>query len=62
MAMSTCIKCGNHIFEVVENEPISSRFKLLLVQCSQCGGVVVGALDYYNIGAELQHIKKKLGI
>jgi len=61
MAMSTCVKCGGHSFEIRENEPHDSRFKLMFVQCSSCGGVV-GVIDFYNIGAELQLIKKKLGI
>jgi hypothetical protein len=61
MAISTCTKCGGHLFEIRENEPRGSRFKLMFVQCSSCGGVV-GVIDYYNIGAEIQEIKKKLGI
>jgi hypothetical protein len=59
MATSTCIKCGGTQFEVKENSPKKSNFKLLFVQCSSRGGVV-GVMDFYNIGAELQTIKGAL--
>lgn len=61
MAMSTCVKCGGQFFEVRENSPFNSNFKLFFVQCTTCGGVV-GVTDYYNTGAQLEQIKKHLGI
>ena len=61
MAYSTCPKCTNSRFEIVENEPTGSNFKLMFVQCNSCGAVV-GVTDYYNVGALLQEIKKHLGI
>lgn len=61
MAMSTCVKCGGHRFEVKENEPTGAMFKLLFIQCSGCGGVV-GVTEYFNIGATLGIIADKLGI
>lgn len=61
MAMSTCPKCNDHRFEIVETEPHSSRFKLLFVQCMGCGAVV-GVLEYRNIGWLLDKIAAKLGI
>lgn len=61
MAISTCVKCGGSRFELKENEPYGSRYKLMFVQCTNCGGVV-GAVDFFNTGAELQVIKKHLGI
>jgi hypothetical protein len=61
MAISTCIKCGGTFFEVKEAEPKFSNFKLLFVQCSTSGGVV-GVMDFYNIGADLQEIRKHLGM
>src|SRR5690242_18829758 len=60
VASSTCIKCGNHIFELVEQEPISSAFRLNFVQCSCCGGVV-GVLDHFNIAQLISEFAKKLG-
>ena len=59
MATSTCMKCGSSSFEIKENSPKSSRFKLMFVQCASCGGVI-GAMDYMNIGAELQDVKNAI--
>jgi predicted nucleic-acid-binding Zn-ribbon protein len=59
MAYSKCPKCDNTRFEVKENSPTHSNFKLLFVQCSSCG-TVVGTMDYYNIGARLSEIEKKI--
>jgi|GEM_PF-541405 RNase P subunit RPR2 len=56
---STCSKCGNCLFEVTEQKPNNSNYKLLFVQCSSCGSVV-GVMDYYNIGARTFELEKKL--
>jgi predicted nucleic-acid-binding Zn-ribbon protein len=61
MALSTCVKCGHHFFEVSEAEPNGSQFKLMFVQCASCGGVV-GVTEYYNAGAMLEKLAKKLGV
>jgi uncharacterized Zn finger protein len=61
MARSTCVKCGNHFFEVIETEPNDSQYKMYFVQCSKCGGVV-GATDYYNVPIMLIKLGKKLGV
>jgi hypothetical protein len=68
MALSVCPKCDSHAFETKVNEPHDSNFKLLFVQCRQCG-TVVGVLDYYNIGhfvvqqnAALKAIAAQLGV
>jgi hypothetical protein len=61
MALSTCIKCGSTLFEVKQVTPLGSNFILNFIQCSNCGGVV-GVVEYLNIGAELQEIKRRLGI
>ena len=60
MAFSTCVKCGNSTFEVAENSPRGSNFKLMFVQCSACGGVV-GVMDYYNVGNMLHELAQKMG-
>lgn len=44
MAVTTCIKCGEHGFELSLFTPIGESRKLMLVQCSNCG-TPVGALD-----------------
>lgn len=52
MVLSKCSSCQNTIFEVVHNEPQTSQYILLFVQCAQCG-TVVGTMDYDNIGVRL---------
>jgi len=59
MAISKCPKCDNTFFELVENSPSKSNYKLLFVQCSRCG-TVVGAMDYYNIGTVLNKVENNL--
>ena len=59
MAWSTCPKCDNHSFELVENTPRKSSFKLMFVQCTSCGAVV-GVLDYYNIGQRINELEGKI--
>jgi hypothetical protein len=66
--MPTCVKCGKHVFQLNEHTPMGSKFKLMFVQCSGCGGVI-GVTDYYNIGAmtkslgqALADIADKLGV
>lgn len=60
MARSSCPKCDNHSFELVQGTPTNSKFNFMYIQCSSCGAVV-GVMDYYNIGAKLEIIEKKLG-
>jgi len=59
MAYSKCPKCDKTSFEVKENSPVHSNYKILFVQCSSCG-TVVGTMDFYNIGARLSEIEKKI--
>lgn len=44
MAVSTCVKCGGHGFELSPFTPIGDSRRLTLVQCAGCG-TAVGALD-----------------
>ncbi len=60
MARSTCPKCDNTTFEMVENSPRRSKYKLEFIQCAACGAVV-GVMDYLNIGAKLEEMEKKIG-
>lgn len=57
--LSTCVKCGGHLFQLVEQEPSGSAHKLQFVQCSSCG-VPVGAMEYYNSGAKLEKLERKI--
>lgn len=59
MAQSSCGKCNNPFFELLENTPNGSNYKLLFVQCTKCG-TPIGALDYYNIGARLSEVETEL--
>jgi hypothetical protein len=61
MAMSTCIKCGHHGFELKEVEPKGSNFKFYFVQCSSCGGVV-GVVNRSHLPTMLRKIGAKLGV
>lgn len=61
MAQSTCPKCGNSGFELVENTPKGAAFKFMFIQCSSCG-CVVGVTDYHNTASLLERIAKALGV
>lgn len=61
MARSTCVKCGEHRFELAEHEPSRSNFKYSFVQCAGCGGVV-GVMENYYLTVMLHKIMSKLGI
>ena len=59
MAQSTCPKCESHNFEVVAAEPYNSKFKLMFVQCSECGAVV-GTLDLQNVGVLINQLSSRI--
>lgn len=61
MAQSTCVHCQNTTFEIKVCVPEGSQYKVYLLQCSRCGGVV-GAFDYHNIGALLHKLAKALKV
>ena len=61
MPLSSYIKCDHNQFEVTEFTPSGSDYKLSLVQCSRCGGVV-GALDFYNIGQLILNLADGLNV
>lgn len=61
MAKSICPKCAHDHFEMVECDDVKdSKFKIMFIQCSQCGSVV-GTTDFYNIPNLLEKLAKKLG-
>jgi excinuclease UvrABC ATPase subunit len=66
MAMSTCVKCGGHSFEMKAAEPRDSAYKQMFVQCTSCGGVI-GVGSYFDSGVlakdnqtEIAELKKSL--
>jgi hypothetical protein len=44
MAVSTCIKCDGHSFELALFTPLGESHKLTMVQCANCG-TPIGVLD-----------------
>jgi len=44
MAVSTCIRCGGHSFELALFTPLGESHKLTMVQCANCGAPV-GVVD-----------------
>lgn len=56
---SKCPKCEKHFFEMVEETPSKSKFKLQFIRCFSCK-TVIGVMDYFNIGASLDVIQTKL--
>ncbi len=59
MAWSTCPKCNNHNFEVVEKSLAGSNFNLSFVQCMVCG-TVVGVIDSNNYANKLNELENKV--
>jgi uncharacterized Zn finger protein len=57
---SQCPKCESTRFETAVEEPSGSAYKIIFVRCSHCG-TVVGTTDYYNTGALLEKIAKRMG-
>jgi hypothetical protein len=58
MAVSTCVKCGGHSFELALFTPIGESRKLTLVQCSQCGAPV-GVMDP-AMGLQIEVLKNQI--
>lgn len=68
MAVSTCAKCGNHVFEVQLNESMHSGYKIYFVQCATCG-TVVSTADFFSISSmiiqqneAIRRIAAKVGV
>ena len=61
VAISTCAKCGNRFWELVESAPLNAAFKLMFVQCNKCGSVV-GVTEYYSVGEAVHQLAAKLGV
>ena len=58
MASSKCPSCGNYTFELKENEPRNSNYKMFFIQCTSCGSVI-SATDYYSAGVFLKKQEEK---
>jgi hypothetical protein len=58
MAVSTCIKCSGHGFELALFTPIGENRKLTIVQCAQCG-TPAGVLDPAT-GPQIEALKDQI--
>jgi len=58
MAVSTCVKCAGHSFELAMFTPMGESHKLTIVQCSGCG-TPIGVLDPAP-GPLLDALKKQI--
>lgn len=58
MAVSTCVKCAGHSFELAMFTPMGESHKLTVVQCSGCG-TPIGVLDPAS-GPLLEALKNQI--
>jgi hypothetical protein len=58
---SKCPKCEKTFFEVVEDTPLNSNWKMFYVRCNSCK-TVIGITEYFNLGSLIKKIMNKLGI
>ena len=58
MAISTCIKCNGHSFELALFTPLGESRKLAMVQCSGCG-TPVGIMDPAT-GPQIEALKTQI--
>lgn len=58
MAISTCIKCSGHSFEIALLTPIGDNRKFSVVQCSNCG-IPIGVLDP-TAGPQIEALKSQV--
>lgn len=58
MAISMCIRCSGHTFELSTFTPLSDSRKLAMVQCADCG-VPVGALDL-SLGSKIEAMTSQI--
>jgi hypothetical protein len=55
----SCSKCGNSYFELADQVPSGSNYKLKFVQCSSCNATA-GVMDFYNLGQMLKEQQELL--
>jgi len=58
---SKCPKCSNSTFEIAEDVPTGSKFKLYFIRCESCK-TIVGTVPFYNTGAILDALARELNI
>ena len=60
-AKSKCPRCSNDDFEAVIEKPLNSKYEFVFVRCTSCK-IVVGVVDYHNIGDLVKQLAKKLNL
>jgi hypothetical protein len=58
MAVSTCIKCNGHSFELAWFTPVGESHRLTMVQCAGCG-TPAGVLDP-ALGPQIEALKHQV--
>lgn len=58
---SVCGKCGTFTWELSEEAPNLSNWKLFFVRCAMCK-VPIGVLEYNNAGAKLDKVEKTVTV
>jgi len=58
---SKCPSCNNSSFEMIEETPKGSSFKLMFIRCKSCK-TVVGVTDYFNTNFLLKKLAEKLNL
>ena len=58
MAVSTCLKCAGHSFELAPLAPLGVSDKLTIVQCSGCGAPI-GVLNPAT-GPQIEALKNQI--
>lgn len=56
---SKCGSCGGFIWEVAEEAPRDSAFKVFFVRCFSCK-VPIGVMDYYDTHTKLDKMEKSI--
>jgi hypothetical protein len=59
MAIPTCPHCKATHFDVTENEPYGSNYKIFIVHCTGCGAPI-GPMEYVVTGVLLANQEKQL--
>jgi hypothetical protein len=58
MAVTTCMKCQGHAFELAPLTPIGQSSRLTVVQCSNCG-TPAGVMDPAG-GAQIEALTRQV--
>jgi hypothetical protein len=60
MAVSTCLKCGGHAFEVALFTPVGLNRKFEFIQCGNCGVPVAAVGQNEALQAQVASIDDRL--